>query len=50
MLGKKIVVQNFYYPKPGKFDEVLALRVVASKLFKEFGFSAGMVNQSPENG
>ena len=32
-------MQNFYYPKPGKFDEVLALRVAASKLLKEFGSS-----------
>ena len=43
MSGKKIVVQNFYFPKPGKFDEVLALRVEASKLLKEFGFSPGMI-------
>ena len=43
MSAKKIIVQNFYYPKPGKFDEVLALRIEASKLLKEFGFSSGMV-------
>jgi hypothetical protein len=41
--GKKIIVQNHYYPKAGKFDEVLALRIAASKLRKEFGFSAGRV-------
>lgn len=41
--GKKIIVQNHYYPKVGKFDEVLALRIAASKLLKEFGLSAGRV-------
>jgi len=45
--GKKIIVENHYYPRPGKFDEVLALRIAASKLQKEFGFPAGriMVNR-----
>jgi len=43
MSGKKIIVQNSYYPKSGKLDEVLALRIVASKLLKEFGFSPGRV-------
>jgi hypothetical protein len=38
--GKKILVQNHYYPKPGKFDEVLALRIAASKLLREFSLSA----------
>lgn len=42
-VGQKIIVQNHYYPKPGKFDEVLALRIAASKLLKEFGFVAGRV-------
>lgn len=42
-VGKKIVVQNHYYPKPGKFDEVLVLRIAASKLLKEFGLSSGQV-------
>jgi hypothetical protein len=41
--GKKILVQNHYFPKPGKLDEVLALRITASKLLKEFGLSAGRV-------
>jgi hypothetical protein len=41
--GKKIIVQNHYFPKPGKFNEVLALRITATKLLKEFGFSTGRV-------
>jgi hypothetical protein len=41
--AKKILVQNHYYPKPGKLDEVLALRIAASKLLKEFGLSPGRV-------
>lgn len=41
--SKKIIVRNYYYPKPGKFDEVLALRIAASQLLKEFGLSAGRV-------
>jgi hypothetical protein len=41
--GKKIIVQNYYYPKPGKFGEVLALRITASKLLKEFGLSGGRI-------
>lgn len=40
---QKILVQNHYYPKPGKFDEVLALRIAASKLLKEFGMTSGRV-------
>jgi hypothetical protein len=43
MLDKRIVVQNFYYPKPGKFDEALALRIEASTLLEEFGFATGKV-------
>ena len=43
MSGKRVVVQNYYYSKPGKVDEILALRIEASKLLKEFGFSAGNV-------
>lgn len=43
MSGKRIIVQNFYYPKSGKLDEALSLRIVASKLLKEFGFSPGRV-------
>lgn len=42
----KILVENHYYPKPGKFEEVLALRIEASKLLKEFGLSAGQINIS----
>jgi|GEM_PF-4377748 len=38
-----IMVENHYFPKPGKFNEVLALRTAASKLLKEFGLSAGRV-------
>ncbi len=41
--GQKIIVQNQYFPKTGKFDEVLALRIAASKLLKEFGMTAGRV-------
>jgi hypothetical protein len=41
--SQKILVQNHYYPKPGKFNEVLALRIAASKLLKEFGMTAGRV-------
>lgn len=41
--GQKIIVENHYYPKPGKFNEVLALRIAASKLLKEFGLAAGRV-------
>jgi hypothetical protein len=41
--GRKIVVQNHYYPKPGRFNEVVELRIAATKLLKEFGFSAGQV-------
>lgn len=41
--GQKIMVENHYFPKPGKFNEVLALRIAASKLLKEFGLSAGKV-------
>ena len=40
---QKIILQNHYYPKLGKFNEVLALRIAASKLLKEFGFAAGRV-------
>ncbi len=43
MSGRKIIVQNSYYPKSGKFDEVLALRIAASELLKEFGFSPGRI-------
>lgn len=50
MSGKKIIVQNSYHPKPGKFDEVLALRIKASKLLKEFGFSSGIVLVGREQG
>lgn len=39
----KIVVENNYYPKPGKFEEVLTLRIAASKLLKEFGLSPGKI-------
>ena len=38
-----IMIENHYFPKPGKFNEVLALRIAASKLLKEFGLSAGSV-------
>lgn len=41
--GQKIIVQNHYYPKPGKLDEMLAVRIAASKLLKEFDFAAGRV-------
>jgi hypothetical protein len=41
--AKKLLVQNHYCPKPGKLDEVLALRIAASKLLKEFGLSPGRV-------
>ena len=41
--SSRIIVQNSYYPKSGKFDDVLALRIAASKLLKEFGFSSGKV-------
>jgi hypothetical protein len=40
---QKIIVQNHYYPKPEKFDEVLELRIEASKLLKKFGFKAGQI-------
>ena len=45
---EKIMVQNLYYPKPGKIDEVLALRIAASKLLKEFGMTSGRVMVSKE--
>lgn len=41
--NQKIIVQNYYYPKPGKLDEVRVLRVEASKLLKKFGLTAGQV-------
>ncbi len=41
--ARKVIVQNYYYPKPGKLEEVVALRIDASKLLKEFGLSSGKV-------
>ena len=40
---KKIIIQNYYYPKEGKFDEVLTLRIKASNLLKKFGLKAGKI-------
>lgn len=40
----KILVENHYFPKSGKFEEVLSLRIAASKLLKEFGLSPGQVS------
>ena len=42
-VNNKITVQNYYYPKMGKFNEVLSLRVKASKVLKEFGLKSGQV-------
>lgn len=41
--GRKIIVQNFYYPKSGKLNEVLALRIAASERLKELGLTVGRV-------
>lgn len=41
--NQKIIVENHYYPKPGKHDEVRALRIEASRLLIKFGFTAGQV-------
>ncbi len=41
--GQRIVVENHYYPKPGKFDEVLALRIEASELRRKLGFTPGRI-------
>ena len=42
-IDKKVVVQNFYYPKHGKYSQVLSIRIAASKLLKEFGLQPGQV-------
>jgi hypothetical protein len=42
-------VRNYYYPKPGKLEEVIALRIDASKLLKEFGLSSGRVMVAEQN-
>lgn len=47
--ARKVVVRNYYYPKPGKLEEVIALRIDASKLLKEFGLSSGRVMVAEQN-
>jgi hypothetical protein len=41
--GKPVVVQNFYYPEPGKEAEVYKLRLQASEVRAKLGLPKGRV-------